>query len=397
MKSFTQAKWQNSNMKESVNAEPFVIRQQFSQKDSFFVLFRQTVFWFFANRASHSREIAEFCSQLAVLLRSKVSLHRSLEVLERQTRTTSMKQVIERLTKEIQKGNSFSRALSLQPDAFDSLFVVTAEVGQESGRLAEVLSDLARHLEAMQALKRKFTQALTYPMLVLTVALFSVLFLLVFIVPTFAEMFQSFQLELPVSTQFVLGLSKIIVQYGEYAALVAIIVVIFVRGILFKGTTKHSIESFALRLPFLGDLLLKNMIARFCRTLGTLLRAQVSLVDALVVAQRIISNKELKGEIERILQRVKQGSAVADPVFASRMFPPMVAQMIAVGEESSELDTMFLQVAEFYEKELNAKVEMLSSVIEPIIILFLGLVVATILISMYLPMFDLMNAIGTKG
>src|SRR5262249_437796 len=147
-------------------------------------------------------------------------------------------------------------------------------------------------------------------------------------------------------------------------------------------------------VPVIGDILLKNHVARFCRTLGTMLQAQVSLVDALEITQRIMSNPEMQNDIREILKQVKHGKSITEPVVESKLFPPMVSQMIAVGEETSELDAMLLRVADYYEKEIDSKVETLSSVIEPVLILLLGLIVAAILVSMYLPMFDLVNVVG---
>ncbi|MGD0339095.1 MAG: type II secretion system F family protein [Bacteroidota bacterium] len=340
------------------------------------------------------RDRAEFCLQLAVMLEARVSLHRALQVLAKQTKNPRMQKVIESLGKEIQKGNSFDQALEAHPDVFDNLFIVTAEVGQESGRLAEVLTHLAQYLEKMAALARKFRQALTYPALVVSVACFAVAFLLIFIVPAFADMFRSFQVELPVSTRIIMSVSSFLTSYGIYGIGVLVVGLFLLRGFIRSSAVRERLEAFSFKLPFVGDIIIKTHVARFCRTLGTLLRAQVSLVDALTVSQRIATNKGIKEEIKTILNHVRQGRAIVEPLVDSVFFPPMVVQMIAVGEETSELDTMLLKVADYYEKEIDGKVETLSTVIEPVIVLFLGIVVAGILISMYLPMFDLVNVIG---
>ena len=347
----------------------------------------------FVSRISE-KDKAEFCTQLAVMLQARVSLHRALEVLARQTTNRKMRAIIEHVGKEVQKGNSFSKALRSRPNVFEELFVVSAEVGQESGRLSEVLSRLAQHLGKMSDLKRKVVQAMTYPILVICVAFFAVAFLLVFIVPTFAEMFKSFQVELPSSTKIVLQMSNIFVDHGFKLILTLIVGLLLLRRTITSVQFRQRLEAFVFRLPMLGDLVLKNHVARFCRTLGTLLQAQVSLVDALDVSQRISTNGDMKKEIGLILRHVKEGKAVAEPLIDSKLFPPLVAQMITVGEETSELDSMLLKVADYYEKELDAKVEGLSSIIEPVIILLLGMLVAGILISMYMPMFELVNVVG---
>jgi type IV pilus assembly protein PilC len=351
--------------------------------------------FFFAYRARITdRDKAEFCTQLSVMLKARVSLLHALEVLIRQTQKKSMKRVIESIAREVRKGASLDHALSMHPTVFDRLFVVTAEVGQESGRLPEVLSHLAAHLEKMNGLKRKFTQALAYPALVMTVAAVAVSFLLIFIVPTFAEMFKSFQIDLPLSTQMVLGLSNILSQYGLWGLLLIALLVLLSKETFRRPEVKAKVENYAFRLPLIGDVFLKTHIARFCRTLGTLLEAQVSLVDALSVTQRIATHDGIRTQIGTIMKHVRRGHAIADPLADSTLFPPMVVQMIAVGEETSDLDKMLLKVADYYEQEIDGKVETLSSVMEPLIVLFLGLVVATVLIAMYLPMFDLVNVVG---
>jgi len=305
-----------------------------------------------------------------------------------------MRLSIERLGQDIRKGIPFDRALGAQEEVYDRLFIVSAEVGQESGRLAEVLSHLALHLEKTGNLTRKVMQALAYPALVVSVAVCVVAFLLVFIVPTFADMFKSFQVDLPWSTRLVMATSSWLGQFGLLGiALIGVCVMMF-RNVARSPQIRRRLETIIFKAPFVGEIVLKTLVARFCRTLGTLLQAQVSLVEALGVSQRMVTNEDIREEIGSILRHVRQGRAVADHLVESKFFPPMVAQMIAVGEETSELDTMLLKVAEYFEKEIDGRVDVLSSLLEPLIVLVLGLIVAGILIAMYLPMFDLVNVVG---
>jgi type IV pilus assembly protein PilC len=348
----------------------------------------------FRVRRVRDREKVDFCTQLSVLLLARISLHQALVVLKAQAKSDATKDVIDRLLASIQRGNSFGRAMAEQAEVFDNLFVVSAEIGEETGRLPEVLAHLAQYLEKVHALKRKVYQALAYPALVIAVACFAVTFLLVFIIPSFAEMFRNFQIELPWSTEIVIKISAFAVAYGYWVLPVLVVLVFLVYGSLRSSAFRHRAGSLAMRAPIVGDILLKNQVARFCRTLGTLLQSQVSLVDALMVTQRINTAKTIREEIGRLIKYVKQGRTMAEPLVESAIFPPMVAQMIAVGEETSELDSMLLKVADYYEKELDEKVETLSTVIEPMIIILLGILVAVILISMYLPMFDLINVVG---
>jgi type IV pilus assembly protein PilC len=341
-----------------------------------------------------SQDRTTFLSQLSLMLRARVSLVRSLEILVDQTRSAKMKGVVTEVLKEVEKGSSFSSSLSHHREVFDPLVVVTAEVGQESGRLPDVLSSLAEHMEKMNALKKKVTQALAYPVLVLSVALLVVLFLLLYIVPTFADMFRSSQVEIPYATQLVINASEFLTGYWSYL-LFAILLFVFLSRWVFKTQVNRGfVERHGIRTPWIGSIMVTNYTARFCRTLGTLLQSQVPLIDALNVTKRIFVNESLQKEIERLIKFVKQGQTVAEPLSTSKLFSPMVAQMIAVGEETSELETMLLKVAEFYEQEIADKMETLTTVIEPILIIFLGIIVGTVLITMYMPMFEMANAVG---
>lgn len=340
-------------------------------------------------------DVAAFFTQLSVMLGARVQLHKALEILSRQIKNRAFGAVISGLLAEIRRGSPFSKALGMNPQVFDELMVVTAEVGQESGLLAEVLSGLAEYLEKMNALKKRLVQALTYPVLVLTVAAAAVGFLLVFIVPTFAEMFRSFDMTLPWSTEAVLTLSEILTQYGLLAFIGCPGLWFVFRRSLKSESVRTKLEEWIPKIPFIGEIILKNYIARFCRTLGTQLKAQVSLLDALETTRRIIPNRTLKAEIGGIIRIARQGRGVTSSIASSRLFPPMVAQMLMVGEESSELDEMLLKVAEYYEMEIDGTIEGLSSVIEPIIVLILGLAIGALLVAMYMPMFDLVAVIGS--
>ena len=280
------------------------------------------------------QEKAKFCLELSVMLQAGVSLHRALQVLSDQADKQASKTVLSQLLKEVQKGVSFSSALRQQAETFDNLFVVSAEVGQESGKLPLVMSNLALHLEKINVLKRKFVQALAYPIMVLCVALFAVLFLLIVIVPAFAEMFLSLQVELPPMTKIILSLSHWLTENGLYLLLAVIIAGIALRSVFASTSVKSKIENTAYRLPFIGKILSKNLVARFCRTLGTLLQAQVSLMTALDITQKIFTAETIRKEIQNILKQVKQGKTIAEPIVTSKVFPAMVSQMIAVGEET---------------------------------------------------------------
>jgi len=346
------------------------------------------------SRRVTSQDRATFLSQLSLMLRARVSLVRSLEILIEQTHSLKMKSVISDVLKDVKKGSSFSTSLSRQSHVFDPLVVVTAEVGQESGRLPDVLSSLAEHMERMNALKKKVTQALAYPVLVLSVAFVVILFLLLYIVPTFADMFKSAQVEIPYATQIVVDASGLLTDFWEYILLAVIAGSLLSRWIFKTQVKRGFVERYGIHIPWVGSIMITNYTARFCRTLGTLLQSQVPLIEALNVTKKIFVNESLQKEIERLIKYVKQGQTVAEPLSTSKLFSPMVAQMIAVGEETSELETMLLKVAEFYEEDIADKMETLTTIIEPILIVFLGIIVGTVLVTMYMPMFEMANAVG---
>lgn len=343
------------------------------------------------------REKAEFCTQLAVMLQARVSLQRALEVLAHQTRNVRTKHIIERLCREIGRGHSFARALEQEPQMFDRLFVTTAEVGEESGRLPEVLGRLAEHIEKSGALRRKFLQAMSYPILVLGVAVCAVTFLLTVIVPTFADMFRNFQIDLPASTQLVLGISGWLAEYSVVVLVTALGLLFLMRMLVSSARMRERMEVYCWKVPLIGEILRKNHVAHVCRTLGTLLGARVSLMEALRVTQRTIAGEQIRMEVGQILKDVQRGKGVAEPLSESVLFPAMVAQMIAVGEETSELDSMLIKVANHYEREVGAAVDTLATLLEPILVIVLGLIVGGILVSMYLPLFDLMTVVGAMG
>jgi type IV pilus assembly protein PilC len=340
------------------------------------------------------KDKSDFCTQLAVMLTAGVSLQRALEVLTLQTKSIPMKGVLARVRRQIDQGNSFSEALKGEQGKFDSLFVMSAHVGEESGRLSEVLSHLAIHIEKVANLKRKFRQALTYPIFVLSVAAGAVLFLLLFIVPTFAELFKSFQIEIPLTTRIVLSISNLLSSYGLLMLGGLIVTIYLIRGSLRLERIRRMGESLVMQVPFFGEILLYNHLARFCRTIGTLLQSKVVLLEALEIARKLAGHEGLERDIASMIAQIRGGKAMSEPVLRSTIFPPMVAQMIAVGEETSELDRMLLQVAGYYERELDHRVDTLSAMIEPFLILALSIIVAGILAAMYLPMFDLVNVVG---
>ena len=305
-----------------------------------------------------------------------------------------MRSVVRLLMADVRKGLSLSASLAKHPSVFDPIVVVTVEVGQESGKLPEVLSALAAHMEKINTLRKKVAQAMAYPVLVLGVALMAVTFMLLYIVPTFATMFRTSHVELPYATRLVMAASHFLSGYWAYIAASSLVTIAILKLVIGSDLKDLYMNRYAIKTPWLGSVLSKNYTARFCRTLGTLLQSQVPLIEALNVTRKIFRDRNVRAEIERLISFVRQGRSVSEPLFHSEVFSPVVAQMISVGEETSDLETMLLRIASFYEEELSGMMETLTTVIEPVFIVVMGALVGTILIAMYLPMFDMANAVG---
>jgi len=340
------------------------------------------------------RQKLDFCTQLSFMLGAKISIQRALEIFIHQCQHPGMKNIASDILAEVKRGNPFYKGLAKHPKTFDSLFITTAEVGEESGKLSEVLADLAKYLERVVEFQKKIQQALMYPALVILVAISAILFLLLFIVPSFEEMFKNFQVQPPLITQIIVALSNFLTENIFTIIILGIVSVLTLVWFGGNDTVKKKAQSLSFSLPYIKKILLLITVARFCRTLGTLLQAQVSLMDSLKITERIFTNEKVKSEIQSITKKIRLGKNISSSVVSSSLFPPMVSQMIAVGEETSDLDKMLLHVAEYYEKEMERIVDTISTLLEPIIILILGVFVGGILIAMYLPMFEIMNVVN---
>lgn len=328
------------------------------------------------------------------MLRARLSLIQSLETAAAQCKNATLKHVLDIVRRDVQRGMSLSDSLALHERVFNRLYVHLVQVGEMAGILDEILLRLAIHLEKATALKRKIRFALFYPGLILTVAIGATLFFLTAIVPTFAEMYADFNQELPGPTQVVLRLSQVLTDYflvvvlGTGGAAAGIVMLLRTpRGQLAWDRLK-------LRGPLLGSLIQRSLTARFCRTLGTLLTSGVALVDALSILAKASGNQYAEQALTDVLSRVSRGSSLYQPLKQAGLFPDMVVQLIAVGEQTAELDGMLLHAAEHYEEELDVFIDGLTSIIEPVLIIVIGLMLGGILVALYLPMFELINTVG---
>lgn len=338
-------------------------------------------------RVVGAKELAVFTRQLATLLRAGMPLLRGLEVLARQERNSAFRRVIEGLTEAIKSGGTLSEAMAQHPRVFERLYLNMVKAGEAGGVLDVVLDRLARFQEKSLQLKGKITAAMLYPLIVMTVAVLILAGLLVFVVPKFNQIFADLLkgAPLPPLTQFVLTISEAVKNH--YLVALGLVVAFGLAVTAFRKTPKGAqlLDTWIVKLPLFGELILKAVIVRFGRTLGTLLSSGVPILPALLITRDTCGNSRVAGAITEVHDRVKEGAPVARPLEATAVFPPMVTSMIDVGEHTGQLPEMLGKVADIYEDEVDNAVAGLSSLIEPILILFLALVVGTIVIALFLP------------
>lgn len=338
-------------------------------------------------------DISRFTRQFSAMTASGLSLVQCLDVLAQQTESQEFGKVIQKVSLDIQGGTTLADAMAKHPKVFNRLYVNMVAAGEASGNLDEILARLAEHLEKSEALRRKIKGAMTYPVIVAVVAIGATVAMLTFVVPTFAQMFIDFGGALPAPTQFVVNLSNALTKYWLHGTVVIVGIAIGILQYYKTPKGRYAIDSFRLKMPILGDLERKSSVSRFSQTLSTLLTSGITIVDALQITAKTAGNAVLEKGLMRTVERITGGLTIAEPLRETGVFPPMVIHMVSVGEKTGGLADMLGKVAQFYEEEVDAAVEALTSVIEPIMIVFMGGVVGGILISMYLPMFDMVGAI----
>ena len=343
-------------------------------------------------------DIALFTRQLATMMKAGVPLVQSFEIVADGMDNPMMKDLILKIRDEVSSGNSFAHAIKTQPEYFDDLFCNLVDAGEQSGSLETMLDRLATYKEKTEALKAKIKSAMNYPIAVLVVAGVVSGILLVKVVPQFEEIFAGFGAELPEFTQMVVNMSKFMQEWW-FIAVAAIAAIYFAYKELHKRyqSVRDGQERLALKMPILGDILDKSCVARFARTLSTTFAAGVPLVDALESVAGAAGNVVYLEAINKIKEDVSSGIQLNTSMKAQGVFPNMVIQMVAIGEESGALDGMLDKAATYYEEMVDNAVEGLTSLMEPLIMSFLGVVIGGLIIAMYLPIFGMGDAIGGSG
>ncbi len=349
----------------------------------------------FERKKVKSKTLMIFTRQLATLIDSGLPLLRSLNVLANQERDKVLKKTIDKLAESVQSGSTFSDALALHPRIFNNLYVNMVKAGEVGGVLELVLNRLSEFQEKAAKIKNKVLSAMVYPIIVMTMAVGILCFLLVFIVPRFEAIFHDLlgDKPLPPVTQFVLGVSGFMTNHGLVllAAVVATIVLYNFIGRTRRG--RLAIDIFKLRMPLFGNLNRKTAISRFARTLGTLVTSGVPILQALNITRETAGNSAMARAIARVHDSVKEGESIVQPMEAGKSFPPMVVSMIDVGEETGKLPEMLLKVADVYDDEVDNAVAALTSMLEPIMIVFLAVIVGTIVLALFTPLISIITGL----
>jgi type IV pilus assembly protein PilC len=341
-----------------------------------------------------TKDLAVFTRQFATMINAGLPLVQCLDILSKQTEKPGFRGIIAETMHDVETGSTLAEALGKHKRVFDDLYVNMVEAGEAGGILDDILLRLATYIEKAEALKRKVKSAMMYPLVVMVVALGATTFMLLFIIPTFAKMFSDFGGQLPLPTQIVLTMSEILRHYwwalgGGLAGLI-----VGFRQFYRSESGRRVVDRLQLRVPVLGQVLLKASISRFTRTLGTLIKSGVPILTGLEITARTAGNKVISEAVLETRESIREGETLAAPLRDSQVFPAMVVQMIAVGEETGALDEMLRKIADFYDDEVDTAVETLTSVIEPVMIVAMGLIVGGMVVAMYLPMFKLVTLVA---
>jgi len=339
-------------------------------------------------------DLVIFSRQLATMVDAGIPLVNALDILAEQVENPSLKQVLSKIRDDVETGSSLSEALARHANVFSALFINMVKAGETSGMLDEILDRLATYLEKTSSLQKKIKAALVYPAAVTIMALFITVFLMLKVVPVFGEIYSGFGAKLPTPTQIMINVSDIMRNYFYIA-----IGVLVLAGFLFKRYIKTekgkiNFDKLKLNLPVFGALIKKVSVGKFTRTLSTLIRSGVPILGSLEIVSKTAGNRVVEIAVEQVRKNVKEGEPIAEPLARSGIFPSMVVRMISVGEQTGELEKMLAKIADFYDEQVDTAVSGLTSLIEPLIIAFLGIVIGGLVICMFLPILQITSLVS---
>jgi type IV pilus assembly protein PilC len=340
------------------------------------------------------KDIITFTRQFATMIDAGLPLVQCLEILGSQTENKTFGQAITKVRLDVEQGSTFADALRKHPKVWTELYVNMVAAGEAGGILDTILNRLAAYIEKAMALKKKVKGAMVYPSVIVVVAIAVVALMMLVVIPSFAKMFTEFGGELPAPTKIVMAASNFFVKWWWLIGLCMVVPVVAIRQFYRTPRGQEVIDDILLRMPVVGILIRKVAVAKFTRTLSTLITSGIPILEGMEIVAKTAGNKVIEKAIFKTKTGISEGKTIAEPLKATNVFPPMVVQMIGVGEASGALDTMLGKIADFYDEEVDAAVGALTSMLEPMLMVFLGVVLGFIVVAMYLPVFKLASTIG---
>ncbi|MCX5878244.1 MAG: type II secretion system F family protein [Deltaproteobacteria bacterium] len=340
------------------------------------------------------KDLMIFTRQFSTMIDAGLPLVQGLTILAEQSENPTFKTVLKEITKDVEGGSTLAEAMKKHPKIFDALFVNLVAAGEMGGMLDTILRRLAQFIEKAEKLKSQIKGAMTYPIVVMAIAFIVIAVILVFVIPVFEDMFKSFGSALPTPTQIVVNMSRFLKSNIHWVIIALIALIYGFKRYRDTAAGKKVTDSLFLKLPVFGNLLKKTAVARFTRTLGTMISSGVPILDALEIVAKTAGNVVIEEIIYEVRGSIAEGQTIAEPLSENDIFPGMVIQMIAVGEATGALDSMLEKIADFYDEEVDAAVAALTSMLEPLLMLFLGGSIGGLVIAMYLPIFEMASAMG---
>jgi len=340
------------------------------------------------------KDLMVFTRQFSTMIDAGLPLVQGLTILGEQSENPTFKAVLKEITKDVEGGSTLAEAMKKHSKIFDALFVNLVAAGEMGGMLDTILRRLAQFIEKAEKLKSQIKGAMTYPIVVMAIAIIVIAVILVFVIPVFEDMFKSFGSALPTPTQIVVNMSRFLKSNIHWVIIALIALIYGFKRYRDSAAGKKMTDSLFLKLPVFGNLLKKTAVARFTRTLGTMISSGVPILDALEIVAKTAGNVVIEEIIYEVRGSIAEGQTIAEPLSENDIFPGMVIQMIAVGEATGALDSMLEKIADFYDEEVDAAVGALTSMLEPLLMLFLGGSIGGLVIAMYLPIFEMASAMG---
>lgn len=338
-------------------------------------------------------ELAEFTRELAASVGAGISLVESLQGVAQEMRSGLLQEQVRDVAQEIHQGSTFSQALARHPKTFDKLYCSMIQAGETAGALDKILARVATFMEKREAIKRKIRGAMAYPGVVMVVACIIVISIMTYVVPSFVAMFKDMGSELPLPTKILLGVSDTIKRFWYLIPAVPFTLVFAIRLVLRSERGRYAFDAAKLKFPLVGGLVTKGVTAHLTRTLATLLSSGVEILDALKIVQGVVANAVVRQALGEVCASIREGASIAEPIRVTGVFPPLLARFIATGEKSGKLEEMLTRVADKYEGEVDTAVDSVKSIIDPILIVGLGVVIGAIVIALFLPLVEIIKTI----